>query len=216
MINCSFGLIFGPDTLNGQTGNVCHSGLERKWSGGIHPSCKITCVWERLLLGKIPPLAALGRDDMSVGGSVQPHRLYLQRGGRQIAAPTEGYTVQPHGLYLQRFMAMNHRRYIAWYRSTAWVIFGASPERHIGRSLRFRWWVDFLPNVFQKRARPSPNNCQLSTVNCQLSQIVTLIPTRINPYTPVLVSPRVHRFPVAALSAGLGVVLLRCLGTGWS
>ena len=29
-----------------------------------------------------------------------------------------------HGLYLQRFMAMNHRRYIAWYRSTAQVVFG--------------------------------------------------------------------------------------------
>ena len=30
----------------------------------------------------------------------------------------------PHGFYLQRYMAMNHRRYIVWYRSTARVIFG--------------------------------------------------------------------------------------------
>ena len=61
------------------------------------------------------------------------------RGGR-FAAPTdtlEGYTVQPHGVYMQRFMAMNHRRYIAWFRSTARVKFGTFPERHTGRSLRF-------------------------------------------------------------------------------
>ena len=29
-----------------------------------------------------------GRDDISVGGAVHPHRLYSERGGRQIAAPT--------------------------------------------------------------------------------------------------------------------------------
>ena len=38
-------------------------------------------------------------------------------------------------------MAMNHRRYIAWFRLTARVLFGTFPERHTGRSLRFRWWV---------------------------------------------------------------------------
>ena len=55
-------------------------------------------------------------------------------------------------------------------------------ERHIGRSLRFRWWV----SVFNRRIlrtggitipivgtmgakvkRPSPQNCQLSIVHCQ-------------------------------------------------
>ena len=80
------------------------------------------------------------------GGFVQPYRLYSERGGRQIAAPTVslvGDTVQPHGLYSECGMAMNHRRYIAWYHSTARVVFGTFPERHLGRSLRFRWWVYF-------------------------------------------------------------------------
>ena len=40
------------------------------------------------------------RNDMSVGGSVRPHRFYSLR-----------------------CMAMNHRRYIAWYHSTAQVVF---------------------------------------------------------------------------------------------
>ena len=66
--------------------SACHSGLARKRSGGIHPSCK-----NNLRMGKIAAWEDpstpfhFGRDDMSVGGSVQPHRLYLQRGGRQIA-----------------------------------------------------------------------------------------------------------------------------------
>ena len=52
-----------------------------------------------------------------------------------------------HGLYLQRFMAMNHRRYIGCtviFGSTVHphgVLFATPPERHTGRSLRFRWWV---------------------------------------------------------------------------
>ena len=40
-----------------------------------------------------------------LGGIIQPHRLYLQRGGRQIAAPTVslmGGTIHPHGLYSGR------------------------------------------------------------------------------------------------------------------
>ena len=35
-----------------------------------------------------------------------------------------GDTIQPHGLYLLHGMAMNHRRYIAWYHSTAQVAVG--------------------------------------------------------------------------------------------
>ena len=52
--------------------------------------------------------------------------------------PSKCGTVQPNGLYSLRCMAMNHRRYIAWFRSTARVLFGTFPERHTGRSLRFR------------------------------------------------------------------------------
>ena len=35
-----------------------------------------------------------------------------------------GGIIQLYGLYTLRFMAMNHRRYIAWFHSTAQVIFG--------------------------------------------------------------------------------------------
>ena len=31
-------------------------------------------------------------------------------------------TIHPRGLYSGRFVAMNHRRYIAWYHSSAQVI----------------------------------------------------------------------------------------------
>ncbi len=39
------------------------------------------------------------------GDTIQPHRLYMPRGGRQVAAPTgpiSGGTVQPHRLYMPR------------------------------------------------------------------------------------------------------------------
>ena len=49
-----------------------------------------------------------------------------------------GGTIQPHRLYSKRGLAMNHRRYIAWFHSTARVVSGRFPERHTGRSLRFR------------------------------------------------------------------------------
>ena len=67
-----------------------------------------------------------GRDDISVGDAIQPHRLYSGRGRRQIAAPTDtpvGGTIHLHGLYSLRCMAMNHRRYIAWFHSSGQVIF---------------------------------------------------------------------------------------------
>ena len=40
-----------------------------------------------------------------VGGFLQPHRLYSERGGRQIAAPTDTpvcNSIHPHGLFSQR------------------------------------------------------------------------------------------------------------------
>ena len=52
------------------------------------------------------------------GATIQPHRLYIQRGGRQIAAPT--YTSVSDTIPFTR------------------VICVTPPERHIGRSLRFR------------------------------------------------------------------------------
>ena len=122
---------------------------ERQRSGGIYPSCKYNLRKVKLATWEDPSTPfPYGRDDMSRGVAIQPHRLYLQRGGRQIAAPTcvvplrplflqcrtpyrassTAYggppspkgkvlrnTIHPHGLYSLR-----------------------PPERHTGRSLRFR------------------------------------------------------------------------------
>ena len=94
---------------------VCHSdrsvsGVEESTTLEKEPTQDKTCN-----LGRFLDSHSLPRNDISGGGSVQPHRLYLSR-----------------------CMAMNHRRYIASYHSTARVIFATSPERHTGRSLRFR------------------------------------------------------------------------------
>ena len=112
-----------------------------------------------------------------VGGwSRSTIQVYPERGGRQIAAPTGVVPFNRTGCIRDVSMAMNHRRYIAWFRSTAqvvfetwraadcrpyrhagrWyhlsarVIFATFPERHIGRSLRFRWWVYFLNRRISK------------------------------------------------------------------
>ena len=81
------------------------------------------------------------------GVTIQPHRLYSERGGRQIAAPTvslEGVTIQPHMLYPSRSR-----------NGTQAVPYG------------FADWCILLHNAFQKRTRPSPIivNCPLSIVN---------------------------------------------------
>ena len=135
-------------------------------SRGIFPSCRFYLVLVILAIWENPSTPFhFGRDDISIGNTIQPHRLYSERGGRQIAAPTVtlvGGFYHPHRLYSKCGLVvlraanqnlliaggnhtmippMNHRRYIAWFHSSARVIFAASPERHIGRSLRFCWWV---------------------------------------------------------------------------
>ena len=143
--------------------------------------------------------AAVGMTDRGVIPFC-PHRLYVQRGGRLIAAPTctlERSTVHSYGLYSLRCLAMNHRRYIAWFHSFTRLITRTSPERHIGRSLRFRWWGCFFnrrvlkTSAFRPKLRfenaklsikritvncplSTKNNCQLSIVNCQFSSPSTL------------------------------------------
>ena len=53
-----------------------------------------------------------------------------------------GVTVHPHRLYLKRCLAMNHRRYIAWFHSSVRVIFGTwraadcRPYMHVGGCYR--------------------------------------------------------------------------------
>ena len=124
---------------------------------------------------------SFARNDTSGGGSIRPHRLYSERG-----------------------MAMNHRRYIAWYHSTTQVVFEAWRAANCRPYLRNTiqphglYWgrppgtahrpfptvslmcalvqptlfknVRFLHRI-SNRCQPSkPQNCQLSTVNCQLSK----------------------------------------------
>ena len=93
------------------------------------------------------------RNDMSMGGAVLSQRVVFLTEHGDESSP------------LHCVVPFNHTGY---FRNVAG---GRLPP------LRFRWWVDFLPNVFQKRTRPSPNNCQLSTENnCQLKNRVFLPP----------------------------------------
>ena len=100
-----------------------------KRSGGIHPSCnnnlrKVkSATWE----DSSTPFHDR-RNDMSIGGSTHPHRLYSERGGRQIAAPT-GVVPFIHTVYI-RYLSRNGTQAVpygfagGWYHSTARVVFG--------------------------------------------------------------------------------------------
>ena len=86
-------------------------------SRGILPSSKFYLVLVLPPTWWIPPLrfATVGMTYWRVIPFC-PHRLYSERGGRQIAAPTYTLgrsTVHSYGLYSFRCLAMNHRRYIA-------------------------------------------------------------------------------------------------------
>ena len=74
---------------------------------------------------------SFARNDMSVGGSVQLHGIYLQRG-----------------------MAMNHRRYIAWFHSTTQVIYGTSRAANNSRPYMRNTSAPAVPTM-QNAARPS-------------------------------------------------------------
>ena len=149
---------YNPLWMNGTTYRyVIPSGVKR--SRGIFPSCRFYLVLVLSPTWWIPPLrfAAVGMTYQR-GGTVHPHRLYSERGGRQIAAPTCATPLRP--LLLQ---------YFTLYRIPSSgspsgepaspkgsscsvsggillhsyvVITGRFPERHTGRSLRFRWEVD--------------------------------------------------------------------------
>ena len=67
---------------------------ERKRSGGIHPSSNYNLRKVKLAAWEDPSTPFhFGRDDISVGDTIQPHRLYSECSGRQIAAPTVMYHV---------------------------------------------------------------------------------------------------------------------------
>ena len=96
------------------------------------------------------------------------------------------------------------------YHSTAEVIFGTSPERHTGRSLRFRWWVYFSTKCISKTGTFVTNNCQLSIVNCQFFLVTPAAGPRLFSFWPRLWPvavpgfrrPREHTFPAAGRSSG--------------
>ena len=153
-----------------------------KASRGIFPSSKFYLVLVLCLTWWIPPLRLrCGRNDIMGGTFLRIRPLLVQcltlpcgphqaRLGEPASPKGSSCTVllggiiQPHMLYSKRCLAMNHRRYIAWYHSTkqvifetwraansrpythidkqyhstARVVFRTPPERHTGRSLRFR------------------------------------------------------------------------------
>ena len=133
---------------------------------------KITCVRSNLLLGKIPPLHFISVGITYRGvvpfirtgyiryvawrwiiaatlrNSIQPHRLYMQRGGRQIAAPT-GVVPFIHTGYNRNVPGTAHRPF-----PTVSLI-----------------GVVFNQCIF-KTGTSVPTNCQLSTVNLEKLSIV--------------------------------------------
>ena len=71
---------------------------EAKRSGGIYPSCKNNLRKVKFATREDPSTPFhFGLDDMSVGGSVQPNRLYMQRGGRHNSRPYRRNTIHLHG-----------------------------------------------------------------------------------------------------------------------
>ena len=92
-------------------------------------------------------------------GSIRPYRLYSERGGRQIAAPTVtlvGSAAQPHRFYLQRGGRQICRPY--WRNSIQPHEFYSQRPRNGTQAVPYGFadWCIFLQNVFQKRARPFP------------------------------------------------------------
>ena len=104
-----------PVWLNGTTPrHVIPS--ERSESRNLPKQQVLSCVGSSShVVDSSTPLRC-GRNDIPEGSTVHPHRLYSERSGRQIAAPTYTLgrsTVHSYGLYSLRCLAMNHRRYIA-------------------------------------------------------------------------------------------------------
>ena len=134
----------------------------------------------------------------------------IQRGGfLRSADATVGMTdlkggfIYPHRLYSLRAMAMNHRRYIAWFHSITQVIFetwrAAGCRPYIKNVLYYRAMNAFNVILRQQKwgnIRPPKNcqlsivhcqlekNCQLSTVNCQLSPRFRRRFRRLTPRAP--------------------------------
>ena len=80
-----------------------------KRSGGIYSSSKNNLRKVKLATWEDPSASFhFGRDDISVGGTVQPHGLYLLRFHGDESSPLHwvyrvlGNTIHPHGLYSKR------------------------------------------------------------------------------------------------------------------
>ena len=80
-------------------------------SRGIFPSGKLYLVLVILATWEDPSTPFyFGRDDMSGGGTIQPHRLYSGRGGRQVCRPYIHVGGWYHSIYgTPNVAAMIHR-----------------------------------------------------------------------------------------------------------
>ena len=162
---------------------------------------------------------------MSICGFIQPYRLYSGRGGRQIAAPTVtlvGGTVHSRGLYMQRCLAMNHRRYIAWYRSTAQVLFEtqhlcahclSNISRRPAALIRLAQASQLPPREAlvpcfwaAGQTEPAIDAAELSTVNCQLSTSgkLSIVHCQLSIFSPPRTSPLRKK---ASLSGSFSVII---------
>ena len=85
-----------------------------------------------------------------LGGTIQPHGLYSKRSGRLVAAPT-GVIPFIHTGYTRKVPGTAHRPFPTYSN-------GKAKMNNVGR-----------PNNCQLSIVNFAYNCQLSTVNCQLS-----------------------------------------------
>ena len=142
---------------------------EMKWSGGIFPSSRfyLASVISAAWVDSSTPLC-YGRNDIPEGITFYPHRLYLQRSRRLIAAPTctlGRNTNHSYGLYSLRCLAMNHRRYIAWYHLPARVISRDIP----GTAHRPFPTVSLIGGFFNRHILKTGTSFVPIIVNCPLS-----------------------------------------------
>ena len=118
-----------------------------------------------MLLEKIPPLAALGRDDNEVT-FLRIRLQFPERFRHQRTLISQGYALpaSPAGKRLYRTLG-------------CWSLSDTVPSFQVRNGTQAvpygsADWCVFLPMYSKNGHIRRPNNCQLSTVNCQLSQIV--------------------------------------------
>ena len=111
---------------------------QRQRSGGIFPSSINNLRKVKLATWEDPSTSFhFGRDDMSGGGAIQPHGLYSLRCMVVLRAANQNLLIAGGNHTL--IPSMNHRRYIAYFHSTAQVVSGT------WRAAGCRPYVKFVP-----------------------------------------------------------------------